>query len=66
MLGKREVEVEWETFLLEVARERNFMKETMSLFRIDYQVIREHSQEKCLIGIELDLKDGKKGAEMIG
>ena len=64
-LNQQEVEEQWEIYLENVARERNFMKQTMNLFKIEYKIVNEPHQEKNLIGIELQtcMKDieGREG-----
>jgi hypothetical protein len=40
--------------MLGIAKERNYREDTIKLFKIDYQVVKEPHQEKNLIGIELE------------
>ena len=50
-MSQQEVEKEWEEYMSGVAKERNFMRETMSLFKLDYKVVKEPNKEKNFIGI---------------
>ena len=40
--------------MIGIAKERNYREDTIKLFKIDYQVVKEPHQEKNLIGIELE------------
>ena len=37
--------------MIGVAKERNFMRETMKMFKLDYKVVKETGKEKNFIGI---------------
>ena len=52
-LTKEQVEIEWEKYMLSIAKERNYREDTIKLFKIDYQIVKEPHQEKNIIGIEL-------------
>lgn len=39
-MNQREIEEEWEEYLEKIAIDKNLLKETMNLFKLDYQIIK--------------------------